>query len=241
MSRLQRSPRDPIGRCAVHLRNRGLAGPTLRDRPAQPAYPSGRRELQARRDNATVSSPLIDDLRAVVGAAHVLTGELAAGFERDWTDRFGGPAPRRRPARRPIRDRVRPVDLPARAGAGHPAGREHRAGRGIGPTICRNRVRRPGRHQHRPADRHRTPRSGQRTDRGAGRRHAGRPPGHTSRQRLALRGRPGGTRSGNDRGHDRDQRRRPARGRPRHDAPPDPGYRGGARRPAGSFGDSTVW
>ncbi|MFA9564947.1 MAG: FAD-binding oxidoreductase [Acidimicrobiales bacterium] len=39
-----------------------------------------------------MSSPLIDDLRAVVGAAHVLTGELAAGFERDWTDRFGGPA-----------------------------------------------------------------------------------------------------------------------------------------------------
>ena len=36
---------------------------------------------------------LIDDLRGVVGPTHVLTEpDLRAGYERDWTGRFGGPA-----------------------------------------------------------------------------------------------------------------------------------------------------
>ncbi len=37
-------------------------------------------------------TPLHDSLRAVVGSSHVLVGELARGFEQDWTGRFGAPA-----------------------------------------------------------------------------------------------------------------------------------------------------
>jgi FAD/FMN-containing dehydrogenase len=39
-----------------------------------------------------MATPLHESLRAVVGSSHVLTGDLAAGFELDWTGRFGGPA-----------------------------------------------------------------------------------------------------------------------------------------------------
>lgn len=37
-------------------------------------------------------TPLVDQLRTAVDPSHVLTGDLAVGFERDWTGRFGGPA-----------------------------------------------------------------------------------------------------------------------------------------------------
>ncbi len=50
--------------------------------------PSGR----GQRDDAGVPTPLHESLRAVVGPTHVLVGDLATGFERDWTGRFGGPA-----------------------------------------------------------------------------------------------------------------------------------------------------
>ena len=37
-------------------------------------------------------TPLADELRGAVGSSHVLVGDVAAGFEQDWTGRFGGPA-----------------------------------------------------------------------------------------------------------------------------------------------------
>jgi len=38
-------------------------------------------------------APVIaDDLRRIVGDAHVLTGDLATGYEVDWSRRFGGPS-----------------------------------------------------------------------------------------------------------------------------------------------------
>ena len=39
-----------------------------------------------------MATPLHESLQAVVGSSHVLAGDLAAGFEQDWTGRFGGPA-----------------------------------------------------------------------------------------------------------------------------------------------------
>lgn len=40
----------------------------------------------------TPADRLIDALAEIVGPAHVLQGSLAAGYERDWSGRFGGPA-----------------------------------------------------------------------------------------------------------------------------------------------------
>jgi FAD/FMN-containing dehydrogenase len=49
-----------------------------------------------------VLDPLLGELRSIVGDAHVLTdASLTAGFERDWTGRFGGPS----------RAVVRPADV----------------------------------------------------------------------------------------------------------------------------------
>jgi len=38
------------------------------------------------------ASVIADDLRRIVGDAHVLTGDLATGYEVDWSRRFGGPS-----------------------------------------------------------------------------------------------------------------------------------------------------
>ncbi|MFM8895034.1 MAG: FAD-binding protein, partial [Actinomycetales bacterium] len=35
---------------------------------------------------------VIDELRSIVGDSHVLAGELAAGYQVDWSRRFGGPS-----------------------------------------------------------------------------------------------------------------------------------------------------
>ncbi len=42
--------------------------------------------------DGSVPDSLVDDLRSQLGVEHVLTDELTAGFERDWTGQFGGSA-----------------------------------------------------------------------------------------------------------------------------------------------------
>ena len=44
-----------------------------------------------RADRAVVPAALLRSLAGVVGDAHVLTGDAAAGYGTDWTGRFGGP------------------------------------------------------------------------------------------------------------------------------------------------------
>ena len=76
---------------------------------------------------------LLAALRATVGEAHCLTDAgLRASYETDWTRRFTGDGPRRRPPRIHGRGGDHPPSLRGGRHRGRPAGRQHRHGRWLG-------------------------------------------------------------------------------------------------------------
>src|SRR2546430_7795049 len=81
----------------------------------------------------TLPAALLRELAAVVGEAHVLTGDAAAGYAVDWTGGFPRPTPAPPPPPDPIQGAAPLPPRPHTRGAGAPPGRDPRPVRGRGP------------------------------------------------------------------------------------------------------------